>query len=145
MANRALRFFFLACGIVCLTAIMGSQAQSDEAIPSSLPVVQMNVQFRLVPQYFVQRIDDDPKYSRIEALIDNDPSRPWYEIILADMTTGDRIYSNSAETVNTLQHVGKTAFRCLIQFAVSTQPDSIPTFILDPTTTPGSRSFGSLP
>jgi hypothetical protein len=129
MANRALRLFFLACGIVCLTVTVGSQAQSDEAILSSLPAVQMNVRFRLVPQYFVQRIDDDPKFSRIEALIDNDPSRPWYEIILAEKTTGDRIvYSNSAETVKALQHVGKTAFRCLIQFAVSTQTDSILTY-----------------
>jgi hypothetical protein len=126
MANRALRLFFLACGIVCLTVTVGSQAQSDEAILSSLPVVQMNIRFRLVPQYFVQRIDDDPKYSRIEALIDDGLNRPWYEIILADKTTGDRIiYSNSDETVNTLRSVGKTAYHSNIQFVFSPQKDSI--------------------
>jgi len=114
---------------MCLTVAVGSYAQSDEATLSSFPVVPMNVRFRIVPQYFVQRIDDDPKYSRIEALIDNDPSRPWYEIILADKTTGDRIiFSNSEETVNTLHRVGKIANQSNIYFAVSTQPDSISTY-----------------
>jgi hypothetical protein len=129
MANRRLRLSILAFGFMCLTGAVGSQAQSDEAILASIPVVPMNVRFRFVPQYFVQRIDDDPKYSRIEALIDNDPSRPWYEIILADKTTGDRIvYSNSEETVNTLHRVGKVANQSNIHFAVSTQPDSISTY-----------------
>jgi hypothetical protein len=126
MANRRLRLCILVCGFMCLTATVGSQAQSDEAILSSFPVVPMNVRFRFVPQYFVQRIDDDPKYSRIEALIDDGLSKPWYEIILADKTTGDRIiYSNSEETVNTLRGVGKTAYRSNIRFEFLPQKDSI--------------------
>ena len=126
MTDRLLKLSVLACGFVCLTGSAGSQAQSDEAILSSLPVLPMNVRFRSVPQYFVQLIYDDPKYSRIEALIDNDPNRPLYEIILADKTTSDRIiYSNSQETVNTLRRGGKTAYQSNIQFAVLTQPDSI--------------------
>jgi hypothetical protein len=126
MANRMLRLCILVCGFMCLTVTVGSQAQSDEAILSSFPVVPMNVRFRFVPQYFVQRIDDDPKYSRIEALIDDELSRPWYEIILADKTTGNRIvYSNSEETVNTLRGVGKTAYLSNIQFEYLTQKDSI--------------------
>jgi len=89
----------------------------------------MNVRFRVVPQYFVQLIYDNPKYSRIEALIDNDPNRPLYEIILADKTTADRIiYANSQETVNTLKRGGKTAYQSNIQFAVSTQTDSVSTY-----------------
>jgi len=111
---------------MCLTVAVGSYAQSDEAILSSFPVAPMNVRFRFVPQYFVQRIEDDPKYSRIEALIDDELSRPWYEIILADKTTGDRIvYSNSEETVKTLRGVGKAAYFSNIQFAFSTQENSI--------------------
>ena len=126
MANRMLRLCILVCGFMCLTVTAGSQAQSDGAILSSFPVVPMNVRFRFVPQYFVQRIDDDPKYSRIEALIDDELSKPWYEIILADKTTGDRIvYPNSEETVNTLRGVGKTAYLSNIQFEYSTQKDSI--------------------
>ena len=129
MTNRLLGLSILACGFVCLTGTVGSQAQSDQTIQSSLPVLPMNVRFRFVPQYFVQLIHDDPKYSRIEALIDNDPNRPLYEIILADKTTGDRIiYSSSEETVNTLQRVGKTAYPSIIQFAVSTQTGSISTY-----------------
>jgi hypothetical protein len=126
MANRRLRLSILACGFMCLTVAVGSYAQSDEAILSSFPVVPMNVRLRSVPQYFVQQIDDDPKYSRIEALIDDGLSKPWYEIILADKTTGDRIiYSNSEETVNTLPGVGKTAYRFNIQFVFLPQKDSI--------------------
>jgi hypothetical protein len=126
MANRRLRLSILAFGFMCLTGAVGSYAQSDEAILSSFPVVPMNVRFRFVPQYFVQRIDDDPKYSRIEALIDDGLSRPWYEIILADKTTGDRIiYSNSEETVNTLRGVGKTAYHSNIQFVFLPQKNCI--------------------
>ena len=129
MTNRLLRLFILACVVVSLTGTAESQTQSDQIIPSSLPVLPVTVRFRFVPQYFVQLIRDDPKYSRIEALIDNDPTGPRYDIILADKTTGDRsIYSNSEETVNTLQRVGKTAFQSTIQFAVSTQTDSISTY-----------------
>ena len=111
---------------MCLTGAVGSYAQSDEAILSSFPVVPMNVRFRFVPQYFVQQIDDDPKYSRIEALIDDGLSKPWYEIILADKMTGDRvIYSNSEETVDMLRGVGKTAYRSDIQFEFLPQKDSV--------------------
>lgn len=129
MTGRLLRLSILVCGVVCLTANVRSQARSDQTIQSSLPILPMNVRFRFVPQYFVQLIRDDPKYSRIEALIDNDPNRPSYEIILADKTTGNRIiYSNSEETVNMLQRVGKTAFQAVIQFAVSAQTNSISTY-----------------
>jgi hypothetical protein len=51
-----------------MTGTVGSQAQSDQTIRSSLPVLPMNVRFRFVPQYFVQLSHDDPTYSRIEAL-----------------------------------------------------------------------------
>lgn len=126
MANRRLTLSTLAFGFMCLTGAVGSYAQSDEAILSSFPIVPMNFRFRFVPQYFVQRIDDDPKYSRIEALIDDGLSKPWYEIILSDKTTGDRIiYSNSEETVNTLRGVGKTAYRSNIQFEFLPQKDSV--------------------
>src|SRR5579862_6799189 len=129
MTNRLLRLSILACGLLCLTGTARSQIQSDQIIQYSLPVLPMTVRFRFVPQYFVQLIRDDPKYSRIEALIDNDPTRPRYDIILADKTTGDRsIYSNSEETVNTLQRVGKTAYLSTIQFVASTQKGSISTY-----------------
>src|SRR5579864_651123 len=129
MANRVLGLSILVCGFVCLIGTVGSHAQSDKTILSSLPVLPMTVRFRVVPQYFVQVIRDDPKYSRIEAFIDNDLTRPRYDIILADKTTGDRsIYSNSEETVNTLQRVGKTVFQSPIQFTVLTQTGSISTY-----------------
>jgi hypothetical protein len=127
--TRLLTVSILACGFVCLTGTVRSQAQSDQAILSGLPVVPMNMRFHVVPQYFVQLINDDPKYSRIEALIDNDPGRPLYEIILADKTTANRIiYSNSQTTVNTLKRAGKAAYQANIQFALSTQTDSISTY-----------------
>ena len=129
MANRVPRLSILACAFICMNVAVGSNAQTDQIIPSSLPILPMNLRFRFVPQYFVQTIREDPKYSRIEALIDKDPGKPWYEIILADKTTGNRIiFSNSEETVNTLHRVGKIANRSNIHFAVSTQPDSISTY-----------------
>jgi len=132
MTIRVLKRSLLTCSFVFLTGSIIALAQDNQTILSSFPIVPMTVRFRFVPQYFVQLIDDDPKYSRIEALIDNDPNRPWYEIILADKTTGNKIfYSNSEKTVNTLQRVGKTAFQGVIQFAVSTQTDSTSTYQIE--------------
>jgi hypothetical protein len=129
MAYRVLRSSILVCGLALLAGTSSAQAPGNQAVGSSLPVLPMNVRFRFVPQYFVQLIYDDPKYSRIEALIDNDPKQPLYEIILADRTTAERIiYSNSQEMVNTLRRGGKTAYQSNIQFAVSIQPDSISTY-----------------
>lgn len=53
------------------------RAQTLEA-----PLLPMNVEFRYLPQYFEQSISDDPRYARIEALLDKDGC----DVILLDKT-----------------------------------------------------------
>jgi hypothetical protein len=46
----------------------------------------MHVEFRFVPQYFVQPIDDDPRHAKIEALIDGGRC----DVVLMDKNCGAR-------------------------------------------------------
>ena len=62
--------FFWNVGVV--------RAQSPEA-----PLLPMNVEFRYVAQYLEESISDDPRYARIEALLDEDGC----DVILLDKTT----------------------------------------------------------
>lgn len=129
MMNRVLKLSFLVCGLVCLNATVESQTQNDQKFQSTFPILPMNIRFRIVPQYFVQLMKDDPKYSRIEALINNDSTPPVYDVVLAEKTSGDRIiYSTSEENVNTLRRVGKTAYQTNIQFAAPARTDSTSTY-----------------
>ena len=119
----------VAVSFLFLAGFLGAQTIQSERIQSTLPLVPMTVRFRFVPQYFEQTIGDDLRYSRIEALIDNDPKRPWYEVILTDRTTGRRVfYCNSLETVMALKGAGTDAYTAEIGFALVEEPDSPPAY-----------------
>ena len=77
----------------------------------------MNVKFRYVPQYFVQSVEDDPRYARIEALVDGGRC----EVVLLDKTTNRRIvYSTLSRKVDALKANGEDAYATRIDFEVFT-------------------------
>ena len=80
---------------------------------------------RYVPQYFVQSVEDDPRYARIEALVDEDRC----EVVLLDKTTNRRIvYSTLSRKVDALKANGEDAYATRIDFEVFTLGDSTPLF-----------------
>jgi hypothetical protein len=81
---------------------------------SQAPILPMNVKFRFVPQYFVQPIDDDPRYARIEALIDGGRC----DVVLLDKTMNRKVYySNLQRKVDALAANGADAYATSIDFA----------------------------
>jgi len=63
------------------------------------PLLPMNVAFRYVPQYLDESIPDDPRYARIQALLDEDGCH----VILLDKTTDrEAFYSTSKRRVDAL-------------------------------------------
>ena len=106
--------FFLNAGIL--------RAQTPEA-----PLLPMNVEFRYVPQYFEQSISDDPRYARIEALLNNDGC----DVILLDKTTNrEAFYSISKPRVDSLAANGSDAYITPIGFTVSWAKESSPAFFI---------------
>src|SRR3974390_1408686 len=85
----------------------------------------MNVEFRYIPQYFEQSISDDPRYARIEALLDNDGC----DVILLDKTTNrEAFYSISKHRVDALAANGGDAYITAIGFTASWGKESSPVF-----------------
>ena len=98
------------------------RAQSPEA-----PLLPMNVEFRYLPQYFEQSISDDPRYARIEALLDEDGC----DVILLDKTTNrEAFYSISKRRVDALAANGSDAYITPIGFTASWAKDSSPAFVV---------------
>jgi hypothetical protein len=89
------------CSVFCCMP-RSAHAQSNSCNPGSVqaPILSMDTEFRHVSQYFMQRIEGDPRYSKIEALVD--PDR--YEVILSNKTANSReFYTNSRQRVAVLQ------------------------------------------
>jgi hypothetical protein len=85
----------------------------------------MNVKFRYVPQYFVQSVEDDPRYGRIEALVDEGRC----EVVLLDKTMNRKIvYSTLSRKVDALKANGADAYATPIDFEAFTLADSTPLF-----------------
>jgi hypothetical protein len=98
------------------------RAQTLEA-----PLLPMNVEFRYLPQYFEQSISDDPRYARIEALLDEDGC----DVILLDKTTNREVfYSISKLRVDALAAKGRDAYITPIGFTASWANDSSPVFLI---------------
>ncbi len=99
-----------------------ARAQSPEA-----PLLPMNVEFRYLPQYIEQSISDDPRYARIEALLDEDGC----DVILLDKTTNrEAFYSISKRRVDALAANGRDAYITPIGFTASWAKDSSPAFVV---------------
>jgi len=99
------------------------------AVAKSLaaPVLPLNVDFRFVPEYLEQSISDDPRYARIEALLDGDGCH----VILLDKTSDrEAFYSSSKRRVDALTASGSDAYVTPIEFKTPSPTDASPTFFI---------------
>lgn len=123
--ERFLRDVFVSIGLVMSAFFWKTEvvrAQTPEA-----PLLPMNVEFRYLPQYFEQSISDDPRYARIEALLDEDGC----DVILLDKTTSrEAFYSFSKPRVDALAAKGRDAYITPIGFTASWANDSSPVFLI---------------
>ena len=114
--NRTMRRNWIVVLVfLCLIGTRRARADDDDD-SSGLSADPINVQVKFVPQYFVQLIANDTRYVSIEALINDDPQQPRYEVILTEKA-GERVYyCNSAEDVNLLKLSGQDAYYAPIKF-----------------------------
>ena len=97
-------------------------AQSPEA-----PLLPMNVEFRYVPQYLEESISDDPLYTRIEALVDENGC----DVILLEKSTNrEAFYSFSKRRVDAQAANGGDAYITPIGFTAFRAKDSSPAFVI---------------
>jgi hypothetical protein len=122
MKKRTAAIVVLACSFFCLAG--PAMAQAPRPATSQAPIVPMKIQFTYVSQYFMQLIDDDPRYSRIEALINDGQC----EVILTDKTMNRRtFYANSKKRIDTLQANGAEAHVAAVEVGEVMNTDSNPT------------------
>lgn len=128
--NRLVSMLFAAVLLLfCVPDSPSAAADVGAAVSGSLPLAPISVRFQQVPLYLAQSVEDNPRYGRIEAPINNDPEHPWYEVILTDRTMGERIfYLNSAGAVDILQHEGVAAHDASIEFTAIEKADANPIY-----------------
>ncbi len=115
MNTRIVSIFLLISAILCHASVAQAQAQSN-VLTSEPPVLPMDIRFRYVPQYFEQSLKDDPRYARIEAMVDNGRC----DVILLDKTTSrEAFYSTSNRKVDVLTANGADAYITRIDFSAS--------------------------
>lgn len=91
------------------------------------PLLPMNVEFRYVPQYLDESIPDDPRYARIQALLDDDGCH----VILLDRTTDrEAFYSTSKRRVDALAATGSDAYIAPIDCTAPLPKDASPSFLI---------------
>ena len=124
MKNRIVSISFAGCLFFCHATVMRAQVPATALTPEA-PVLPMDIKFRHVPQYFAQSLTGDPRYARIEALVDEERC----DIILLDKTTNREVlYSNSNRQVDALVADGIDAHATPVDFAASSTDDSHPLF-----------------
>jgi hypothetical protein len=125
MKKRIVSITLLTCGLLCKPSVIQAQA-SVRALTSQAPILPMNVKFRYVPQYFVQSVEDDPRYARIEALVDEGRC----EVVLLDKTMNRKtFYSTLSRKVDALKANGADAYATPIDceaFTVLPSSDRLP-------------------
>jgi hypothetical protein len=121
---------FLKHGIIStglLMSIFFWNAGTLRADTPEAPLLPMNVEFRYVPQYLDESIPDDPRYARIQALLDEDGCH----VILLDKTTDrEAFYSTSKRRVDTLAANGSDAYITPLDFTASLPKDASPSFLI---------------
>lgn len=109
----------------CQAGAMRAQV-AGPVLTSEAPVLPMDIKFRHVPQYFEQSFTNDPHYTRIEALVDEE----GVDIILLDKTTNrEALYSNVKRRADALAADGVNAYSVSIEFAPDSTDDSHPAFL----------------
>jgi hypothetical protein len=125
MKIRMVSIGFVSCLFFCHATVMRAQIPVTALTPEA-PVLPMDIKFHHVPQYFEQSFSDDPRYARIEALVDEERC----DIILLDKTTNrEAIYSNLKRRVDALAADGVDAYTAPVDFAVSSTDPSHPLFL----------------
>src|SRR5713101_7949251 len=124
MKKRIVSITLLTCWLLYEPGVIQAQAPV-RALTSQAPILPINVKFRSVPQYFVQSVEDDPHYARIEALVDEGRR----EVVLLDKTMNRTIfYSTLSRKVDALKANGADAYATPIDFEAFTLGDSTPLF-----------------
>jgi hypothetical protein len=124
MKNRIVSISFASCLFFGYATVMRAQVPATALTPEA-PVLPMDIKFRHVPQYFEQSLTGDPRYARIEALVDEERC----DIILIDKTTNREVlYSNLNRRVDALAGDGIDAHATPVDFAASSTDDSHPLF-----------------
>ena len=102
---------------VCRTRPAGAQDTNANAPSAVFPVIPMSVRFRIMPLYFRESLAEDSPYSSIEALVDNQQSEPWIEIVLTEKSTGTSVhYCNLQRSVASMTERGEEAYFVPIEF-----------------------------
>lgn len=126
MKNRIASIILLTSAFICYAGVMAAQTPSN-VLRSEPPVLPMDIKFRYVPQYFEQSLEDDPRYARIEAIVDNGQC----DVILLDKTTSrEAFYSTSEREVEVQAANGADAYITRIEFTASSTIDSYPLFLI---------------
>jgi hypothetical protein len=126
MKNRFALIVLLMPALLCHANVIRAQAQSN-VLTSEPPVLPMDIRFRYVPQYFEQSLKDDPRYGRIEAMVDDGRC----DVILLDKTTSrEAFYSTSNRKADVLTANGADAYTTRIDFSASSTVDSYPLFLI---------------
>ena len=121
IASISLAIFVFFCHASAMRAQVPATALTPEA-----PVLPMDIKFRHVPHYFAQAFSGDPRYARIEALVDQERC----DIILLDKTTNREVlYSNLKRRVDALAADGVDAYSTPVDFAAASTDDSHPLFL----------------
>src|SRR5260370_7018554 len=116
MKKRIVSITLLTCGLLYKRSVPQAQAPVS-ALTAEAPILPMNVKFRYVPQYFVQSVEDDPHYARIEALVDEGRC----EVVLLDKTMNRTIfYSTLTRKAAALKANGADAYATPIDFEAFT-------------------------
>ncbi len=124
MKKRIVSITLLTCGLLYKPSVIQAQAPV-RALTSEAPILPMNVNFRYVPQYFTQSVEGDPRYARIEALVDEGRC----EVVLLDKTMNRTIsYSTLSRKVDALKANGVDAYATPIDFEAFTLGHSTPLF-----------------
>src|SRR5215469_1136267 len=113
------------CVFFCQASAIRAQVPAAALTPEA-PVLPMDIKFRHVPQYFEQSFTDDPRYARIEALVDEERC----DIILLDKTMNtEAFYSSLNRRVDALAADGVDASTTMVDFAATSTDDSHPLFL----------------
>ncbi len=100
-----------------------TSAQSSEAQTNPFPVVPAIMEYEYVPHYFMQWLDDDPQYSRIEAAISNQV----YTVTLTEKQSARRVnYCNSEAKVAALTRAGVEARLTRIDYQATNRLGQLP-------------------
>src|SRR5215468_2413420 len=95
--------------MICLSGVIAARQAPAGASSAPFPILPLIADFEYVSQNFIQFINDNPRYSMIEAIIDKaDP--PVYQVILNEKGSSRRVYySNSEPRVKYLTGIGREA------------------------------------